>query len=432
MFDFEMSLSGLTVLDFGDMLHSVSLEASADGRTIKSVFDSNCTDLKIDSRLIKAIRAFDQGFITKNTDHISFFGSGLLGVYPIKWLDEDRDSWVDDILRVDDIGLEADLHSLDTIDVTRKVTSDMVNLSFIYLAHRIVNSSLTATEKQAGLVSVFRISHYKYLSSLLSHYFQYPADEATAKATYTSLSQKFGIKQAGNWFNLLTRRAEELASNNSIHRDRIKYMRDDAGVLYVVSDIQTRIREVVKAQTAVFYEVRKADGKVISTSKMMQIEEGITIKDVRRDHSRYMRYLSSIISDPTDFVRTDLLKLVSDIMPSANQDVLRVTLNFMVGNYNNKRMAYIQTMTEEIMLYTFQYMFKNKIKTNNFVEIVPKLKAMLTGSRINDDVILKLRDMGDKLVRTAANKKISVQVAAERTAILIYIVLRTLAMDHYK
>lgn len=431
MFDHELKLSGLGSAPSMDEFVA-SVEAISGTPTIKKVFDEYCKDLKIDAKLIKAIKSFDQGFITKNSDHISFFGSGLLGVYPIKWLDEDRDMWVDDILKVDDLGLEADLHALDSIEVEHKVTSDVINLSFVYLAHRIVNSSLPAKMKHEGLVSTFRINHYKYLSSLLSHYFQYPADEATAKATYAALSQKFGIKQAGSWFVLLTRRAEELASSNSIHRDRIKYMRDDAGILYIVSDIQTRIRAVVKAQTAVFYEVRKADGKVISTSKILQIEEGIVIKDVRRAHSEYMRYLHSVVPDSTNFIRADLLKLLADIIPSASPETVRRSLEYISENYGSKREKYIRELTEEVMLYVFQFLFKNKIKTNDFPTIMSKLKFMFTGSRIADKSILKMRDVGDKIIRNATGKKKSVQVAAERTSVLLYIVLRTLAMNHYK
>lgn len=432
MFEFECYLGGVTLPTAPSPEQLISLEALPAGTNIKKVFDSYCTDLKVDSKLIKAIKRFDQNFITKNSDHISFFGSGLLGVYPIKWLDEDRDSWVDDILGVDDIGLEADLHSLDTIDTSRKVTSDVLNISFIYLAHRIVNSPLPEKLKQEGLISVFRINHYKYLSSLLSHYFQYPADEATAKATYAALSQKFGIKQAGNWTTLLTRRAEELASRKSIHKDRIKYLRQDDAVLYVVSDIQTRIREVVKAQTAVFYEVRKSNGKVVSTSKILQIEEGIMIKDVMRAHTEFMRYLASVVPDENNFVRSDLMELICDIIPSASPETFKQSLHYMSSNYLNRREKYIKELTDEVMLYAFQFLFKNKIKTNDFPTILSKLKYMFTGSRITDTNILKMREHGDKLVRSATNKKKSVQVAAERTAILLYIVLRTLAMKHYR
>lgn len=436
MFEFELLFTGgISKALLEESFNSrflAALEASSDNRTIKSIFDEYCKDMKVDSRFIKMVKAFDQGFITKNTDHINFFGSGLLGVYPIKWLDDERNAWVEDILMADDIGLENDLHRLPTIDPTRKVTSDIINLSFVYVAHRIMNSSLTEKEKHDGLISTFRINHYKYLSSLLSHYFRYPADEAVAKATYMALSQKFGIKQAGNWFNLLTRRAEDIISKNSIHRDRIKYMRDDAGVLYLVSDIQTRIRAAVKAQTAVFHDVRQADGRVISTSKLAQLDEGLMVRDVKREHSKYTRFFEDTVLIPSDFIRTDLVELILNVMPSASPDVVRVSLDFLVNNYSNKNKKYLKKLSEEVLLYTFDFLFRNRIRTTNFREIVPRLKSMFTGSRINDKVILELRELGDKLVREASGKKNNVQVAAERTAVLLYIILRTLAYDHYK
>lgn len=401
--------------------------------TIKQVFDKHCSHLVVNSNLIKAIKAYDLAFVTKNTDHISFFGSALLGVYPIKWLDEDRDRWIDDILGVDEVGLKDDVHELDSIDPNYLVTSDVVNLSFVYLLHRINDASgISEAVKKEGMLAVAKIMHYKYLSSLLSHYFPYPADESIAKATHASLSLKFDIKKYGSWGALIQKRAEDLVSRNSIHYDTIRYMRDDKLIQYVVSDTQSRIREVVKALTTVFYAVRDADGRVISTSSVLQIDEGIMIKDVKRVYPQFYRYIKDVIPDKDNFARREVVKVILDAVPAANPNAFASCLTYLSANYNDSRKKHIAEFVEECLLYSFEFMSSKKIKTNDFVQIITKLRAMYTGSRINDPTILKLRKLGDRIVKESVVRKSSVPTAPERTALLLYVLLRTLTMDHYK
>jgi hypothetical protein len=399
--------------------------------SIKEVFDKHCSTLDVNSNLLKAIRQYDTGFITKNTDHVSFMGSALIGVFPVRWTEADRDQWLDDILFADEVGLEDDIALLPSIDVSRRVQSDVVNLSFIYLLYRIQNSkSIMESDKKEGMISVLRIMHYKFISSLLSHYFPYPTDEGIAKATYEQLSMKFDIKRHGSWGALITARAYEIL--NGIHRDTYRYMRDDKSVLYMVTDIQTRIREVVKAQTKVFYAVKENNGRIVTTSSVMQIDEGIAIRDTQRTFSKYSRYLKDIASKPNDFIRKDLVDIVLSNVQSADPKVFQQTLIYFCANFNSPDKKEIAKFAEESLLYTFNFITANKIKLNDLVAVLVRLKAMYVGSRIRDHDILFLRDTGDAIVRIAANKKLSTPVAAERTALLIYITLRALTMQHYK
>lgn len=398
---------------------------------IRTVFDHYCQDLTIDNRWCRAVKDFDNSFVTKNEDHVSFFGSGLIGVYPIRWLDEDRNRWIDDILQADDIGLKDDLHNLDSIDTSHRVTSDLLNLSFIYLLYRVVNSDLSTNTQNETMQSIIKIMHYKYLSSLQSHYFAYPADKEIAQSMFNGLSMRFDIKREGTWNALIKDRADKLVSSSSIHKTTIKTLRDDKGALYFITDVQSRIREVFKALTREFYIVRDSGNRIATTSSVLETNEGMVVKDVKRTYSQFYRYLEDIVPDKRDFIRDDLLQAILDTISSANPNLVRKSLEFMSDNYTQRRKKYLKELTEKTLLYGFEFLHEKRIHTSDLAGILIKFRAMLTGSRISEQQILDLRELGDKVVLDAAPKRLSYTPAAERTVVLVYILLRTLTKKRY-
>lgn len=413
---------------------SIGLESQrrTTGDYIKKVFDTHCSDLKVDSALAKEIIKFDVQFLTKNSDHVNFFGSGLLGVHPIRWTDDERNRWMDDILQVDEIALKMDIHALPTIDTNHKVATDIVNLSFVYMLYRLSSeSNIPGPLKTDAMRSVIAIMHYKFLTSLMVRNFQYPADEAVAKATFDSLSLKFDIKRLGSWTALIRNRAEEYTKPSALHYHTFKHMRDDLAVQYMISDVQTRIREVVKAQVVVFYRVRETNGKIVSTSSLLATDEGFTVRDVRRTKSIYHSYLNTVITEPRDFIRRELLDVVMALNPSANPDTTVNALKYLSLNYSVKQKQYIKVLVEELLIYTFNFVKSKSIPTNDLKTIAIRLRAMFTGSRINDKTILDLRDKTDKIVYDSLPKRTGVPISPERTAVMLYIVLRALTKGYY-
>lgn len=410
----------------------VSLEAIVPKRNIKAVFDELCVDLKIDNQFCRQIRSFAQYFITKNSDHINFFGTGLLGVYPLRWTSEDRSRWLDDILEVDESALEQEIHSLPHIRTDWVRASDVVNNSFVYVLHRLDNATTLdpklRTETQIDVISIMLA---KFLSSLMAHYFPYPADESIARATYASLSLKSDIKRLGSWGALLRSRATDTLVPKSLHRETIREMQNDDRVQYMIQDMQSRIKDVVKTYSIAFHQVKDSDGRAVTTSSILELEDGITIKDVRRAFTAFSRYIHSVVPDKTNFVRTELVDVVMSTVSTASPSVFSQVLEYLSINYADTRMKWIREFVDETILYSFGFISDQKIAPNDLVAVLKRLHSMFTGSRINNAAILKLREIGDKIV-TNASPRGKVPPAPERTALLLYIVLRTLTMQHYK
>lgn len=399
---------------------------------IKSVFDHHCATLEITPKFAKEIIEFDQRFVTKNSDHVNFFGSPYLGVYPIRWTDEERNRWVDDLLAVDEIALKDDIRQLPTIDPTHTVATDFINLSFVYILFRFHNSGLESNLKHMAMMSVVRIMHYKFLTSLMAHYFRYPADEAIAKATYTALTLKFDIKRLGSWGALITDRADIINTKNSLHWLSFTTMRDDHAVQRMISDVQSRIREVVKAQVAVFYKVRENGDRVLSTSSIITTDEGFTVRDVKRTISNYLNYMNSILPQSRDFVREDLLNIIGKLNPSANPVIVKNALAYMSDNYLELKKPYVKKVVEDTIIYSFNFIRNNRIEKSDLPNIAVRLRSMFTGSRVNDPAVLELRQFGDQIVIESQVRRTGVPISPERTAMLLYIVMRAMTKNHYQ
>lgn len=401
--------------------------------TIKAVFDHHCGNLRVDDALARRIITFDNQFVTKNPDHVNFFGSALLGVYPVRWTDVERNTWIDDIIDFDEIGLRVDLFKLQSIDPKNKVATDLVNLSFVYVLHRLnASDDIKPAMKETAMRSVIAIMHYKFLSSLMAYYFPYPADEALAKTTYNSLSLKFDIKRLGSWGALIRNRAETVTAKNSLHNTTFQFMRDDKSVQYMVTDIQTRIRDVVKSQTQEFYRIKEADGKIINTSKILLTDEGYTVKDTRRTYSQYATYMDRVISDFADLHRKELLAVIMKLNTSADERTVTEAIRFIHQNYReDKKLTYVRKYVEEVLMYSLNFIHEKKYKMNDLGNILLKLRAMFVGSRVNDNVILAIRDMGDRIILGTGTTKPGASVSPERTALTMYIIARALTKNYY-
>lgn len=410
--------------------------------TIKEIFDRHCSKLKIDAKLIKSLKALDVQFVTKNSDHINFFGSGLLGVYPIKWLDADRDEWIDNIMQIDDVAIKDDLYDAAYVDEKGKIVkyinpefkviSDITNLSMVYLIHRILTErSLPQSQQREGAVSICKLLHYKFISSLLSNYFEFPANENVAKATYNSLSMQFMIKQLGTWGALITARSEDAVGHTSIHYKGLLSLPLESHT-YFLSDTQTRIRNVVKAQTREFYLIHDSNNRSVTTSQVMQVEDGIALRGVNRDYTQFQRYLLDLTNEPDSFVKLELVQIITEGISSADPKAVQNTLLYLCANINDKRKPYISELVNETIIYALDFIQRNKIPTTDLALVIEKLKAMLVGSRVTDPKIINLRKLGDRLVKDGSGRKSSVPTQPERVAVVLYIVLRTLTMRHYR
>jgi len=215
-------------------------------KNVNDVFEAHCQHLVFDDRLLKKVMSYEHRFVTKNEAHMSFFGGNLLGVDPVRFKPEDRNSWFHDIMDTEEEAVEEDIHRLPGINVQFHVSSDVMNLSCFWMAHKFLTSSkLSKNDRELGARTVVLILQYKFITSIVANYFKWNADPLVAQATYQALNKRFGLKVTGSWGALLKQRADAVVGDSSIHRKTLLEFQDDAKIVYMVNDSQGRIKDIL-------------------------------------------------------------------------------------------------------------------------------------------------------------------------------------------
>lgn len=402
---------------------------------VKQIFDEECKDLVIDTRFAKKLQKYQNDFVNKNPDHQEFFGGNLTGVNVVRFTDADRYNWFSDVLEVDDNVLEDRLLSLPTINSEYHVSSDTMNLSCVWLTHAIyVSNKLNDKQKHDAMLDVILVLQYKYLTSRMFRHFKYPADKATAEATYAQLNYKYAIKVYGSWSALLTARSEEIISEKSIHFKTIREFNIDKDIVYMLNDTQGRIRDILKNIYDVFIRVHSQGTRILTTSSVIEHEGVEVLKDKTSNTLAYGRYLNSIVTDRNSFIRDELVGVIEKLIHTMPSKLFRETLEWMSTNYRQSGATVIEDVLNETLIHCFDYIANNKDtirSTSDYVTLLTKLKGAYMSSRSSDEVLLSLRNKVEKIVRMATSNKNDSVIAAVRTGVLLYIVLVSLTMKHY-
>lgn len=402
--------------------------------SIKQVFEEEAEELKIDRGLYRDIASFERDFVNRDDNSIAFFGSNLLGVYPIRFKQNDRNRWFDDVLDMDDYAAKEKLHSLESINPAFHVQSDVFNMSCLWLVHAIyANGGGSSRDKEAAMMNVLLILHYRFLSSLMAHNFRYPADKSTALATYASLSKKFALKQHGSWSAYLHARCEDILSPRSIHRTTIENFNDDEAITWMISDIQDRLRKAVKKMMEVFYRIREQDEKIgFSRSSGVDLDGNIVVKDKQNKHNEYMRYLKEVIGDRRTLIKRPIVEVIASAMHTMNDRFLVDTLEYIADNYRVRGEKEIDVLIEETLQHAFDVMSREEFsKGFDLASFITRLRALYMASRSNDPSVAKMKEIAERLVEKATRSRNSTVVSSVRTGVLLYLVLRTFTKSHF-
>lgn len=417
----------------------VALEATnnatfASDKNVDSVFEDETDGLEFNAKLAKKVREYVQQFVTKNQDHIEFFGGKLLGVQVVRFTDTDRNRWFHEILEVDEGPLEDRLLNLKAIEKEYFVSSDTMNLSCVWMCHKFLKSALPQHDREAAARDVLMVMHFKFMTSLLAHYFKYPADRGLAEATYDELSKKFTIKNVDSWYNWFEQRCNSIIEEDGIHHHTLRDFQNDTEIVKLLNDTQGRVRDVMKNIYEVMMNLHQRGIRVGSTSRVLSHDGVEILKDISKAQASYGRYLNSIISDRNSFIRTELVTVIEHLQTTMDPKMFMKTLTWMSDNYGVSSAKIIDEVLNNTLIHSFRYLSDNRRlmqDTSNIAEFVLRLKGVYMASRSTDPELLELREKTEKIVTMATGNKNPSTVASVRTGVLLYIVLRAFTMRHY-
>lgn len=404
---------------------------------VKDIFDQMTEGLEINQRWFSTLRRFVYGFATKDNEHTEFFGSPYLGTHRILFKTSDRVAFFTDIIDVDEVKLRDELIKTKWINKDFKVSSDAFNLSIVYLMHRVTQSTLSASMKEEALINLVMLFHYRILTSIMNHYFGYLVKPSVAQTAYNKLSMKFDIKRYGSWNELFKARGEFIINpRTGIHVPAFTKMDDDKKIVYMVNDMESRLKAVMNDYTKVLYEVKDSVELVQTESGMAIMDGEVNIKDVQKKVNMFRNYVTGILNDGRSFYKQELITYAAkavDDSRSANQfsDKLSALVQDFPVQYGHPKGESYREFVDDVVTHLFEYLSGNSIRHTDLTNVLYKLRGAYTSNKSSNSLIQKLRTNGDKIVSTMTGIRTPYTVAQLRTALMLYIVLRTLTMQHY-
>lgn len=405
-------------------------------KTLRDVFDSGFSHVKFNRSLADKLHRFQTRFVHKNSEHMEFFGGKTIGVQVVRFTPPDYDAIYDDIFDIDNDGLGQALLEVSAINPEWKISTDVFNHICIYAIHRFLTTPmLSDSDREKAAINVALILNYRHISSIITEWFRYPVDPQLAEATYANLNNRFLIRKMSSWQEVLLYRSKEFVSKSSIHREMLVKYNDDYGIIKVVNDARGRIVSLVKYIYAEMEKTRQRGEKLLSSKETMTNFEGEEVlKDKTHNLLNYTNYILSIVSDHDSFIKMELVDLVVRVMATVQKKAFLKTLEWMSLNYGHKEHPEIEETITTTLVHSFNYFLSNNYvlrDRSNLAGLLGKLKNIYVSSRSTDIDIMKLRDLGTKVVTNATSKHNEQSIAAVRTSILLYIGLRTYTKHHY-
>ena len=388
--------------------------------------------VKYDDKFFNTIRSYKLSWIQKSPEYIEFMGSNMLGVHKVRFSTIDEEILFEEIFKIDGKDLQKKLYTIPGINKNFKVQSNNVYITLTYAMHMVINStSMKQANKRECLIDLYFIFAFKALTSLLSRYFiNYTADPAIAKMVYEKMSNRFLIKKLGDWNSVFLYRAEDVLEKG-LHYKKLKtYNTDDA--VKIIADMQGRIRDIVKNIYALYMEVIGSGDKIIATSSLEDTGEGeLGNKGVTTSKNKYINYLRSAQLNPYDFVKDDLITLITNFAAYTEKEDLITTLKYISTS------VHVKDNSEDDFNYyaltiTFAYLATRGITDNynkNIIAVIRYMKNYWGSHNIKDPNAKRIKKIVTDIVMNATGIRTTNKVASTAVSVLLYLFLRAIIVD---
>lgn len=402
---------------------------------VLEVMDEQCAHLRFDMTLARRVKAYQIGFVNKNTDHAEFFGGHLVGTTRVRFMPSDEAKWFDEVMEADYSKLKETLHALPTINPKFNVSSSIFNLSCVWMMHRFFTSEhLSEKLRHEAAVDVLLSLHYQFITSMIVKYFKWPANPEVAEAAFRNMSMKFAIKQHGTWYAVLRDRALDVLSDTSTHYKCVRQFDDDLLIVKMLNDMQGRINSMICWVMDIFIQTHKAGERINLQSSTMDSDGEEILRDKVGGYASYIQYIKRIVTDESDFIRDILLKAVVDTVKTSPERLVRQTLVWMSEEYTKSPTGEVNACIDEILFHAFEYVndHQGALRHNvNIAALCYRLKGIYGSSRSTDIRLLNIREKTEEIVTRATKKTNANVVKAVRTAVMLYIVTRTFSRNKF-
>ena len=365
---------------------------------LSSKFPINITESSL-KQLILIVKKYE----IRGT-HPLALNTPLLGVNQILFLPSDREMLFD-LFDKDEKDLKNIIKEIPSIDNDFNVVSDPFNIFCIWVLHNIqIKNGLNKKLRYEASISLLNYFQYRMFSSILQHWYPYKANEEIMSAVIHDLNMKSDINKYKTWRNVIYKRSEDAFSK---HHDAIINLEPDNKVLYLITDVQTKMRNQIKKISLKFHEY-KDKNNLIRTYTLTTNIDGETI--IKNNTFIFDSIASKIFTQMiygNDFINDKYIILLSKLFKILSPSMIRTMMiklseiakdqedsNTSEKTVKIKGETYIiglKSLIREILSSSYKYMINKEYNINNKMMVLDTTKKIFSYSRISSDEILKVK-----------------------------------------
>lgn len=397
---------------------------------IPDAFEKVAPNFKVDRAFCNRMISFYRS-IFSSEHNIKWFGGCLLGTELIRFNNWERDEFFEEVLEIDEDYLAAQLERTG-LNADWNVTSDTFNNACAWVLHKAYEASPGFKDKlvKEAMVALLSVWQFRFYSSLYVNQFGRNAvDMPAAEAAYAALTLKYTIKQLGSWQAAIEYRAERFLSSDSPHFKTYKDFKEINAILYIITDLSTRVRATFYGYYNELDQIRKNNARLGLYGDSVTLEGEEMIRDRSRIQDMAMRYLLNTSTSTSSFVSTEYLNVVMESVttapPAAVKDTLIAISNLKVGSKERETM---EKVMEKTLLLTFNYVQQNQLKFTQIAYLLSKVRALITSAKTKDADVLYMRKETEKFISKYTHLRHGTTLAATRTAVLLYFIIKGLSV----
>lgn len=410
--------------------------------TLREVF-SQSFGIAITPALFKQIKAFCTTYEVKGS-HPLALNSPYLGVNPIYFLPSDQE-FLFNACGFSSADVKLKIQGCHGIDKNFKVASDAYNLFTIWLAHLVVRSSLPQAAKEEFLFILFKLLHYKFFTSLVRHNYPHAANEYVMQRALEGMSGKFDIKkpETSTWKLLIEKRCREIINaRHSIHYPTMTTFTPEAKVIYIISDVQTRLRNQIKLVNREYYRCSKEKDQVSIYGLSTEVDGGQIIRSVDAMFDQMFSELVTQASNPAKLIDNSDLALVSKLTNTPRLELARAMfIKFcdQAAQQNrlqqqdleiveNKKTYYVgyRVLLRHLLQDTYAVLATAEgLDFRNRAGILTQVMNVYRSSRITDQRILTIKDSVERMLVLFNVSRREATLSFLKTNFIVYIILRS-------
>ncbi len=380
--------------------------------------------------------------------HIEALNKPLLAVHKMAFNDSDRNALFDNF-GVKESVVKQLIAEIPNAIVNKEfiVRSDPFNLLSIWLIHLSYIFIKEKIVRDSFIRNIAKYLIYKFFTSVVNNSFRVGVNEGVMTATIESLSNKFDIVRYGTWKRVIEQKCNVFIvgakddDSRGLHALNVE-RGDDYGILYAITDPQTRIRSMVVGIANIYYKLH-AEG--VSIKDRSRIGEFDGEKYITQATSNFDTTISSTfaeLSSKDKFLDEKLIRFVVAQFPATTYPLVR---NFLISitaitadqtrgrkldetkQIDNKTIIVgIRRLVQLLIQSSYRYCIKENVSLSNKHAVYVKIKNIYQSSRISDPSLVRVKDSVGYIVDLCGGTAREATKSSLRLAFIMYVILKSM------